>query len=178
MLECGYINSRALVLYYFRKCDSMQTSFFTLMLKVISERLIARLCRPGRFLELNFARHSIVVYQWVTNITHVILLNYFCNRRYNSQHRTNTRVSVLIKVTKSACSNYNSERAEEMHIHFTYYWSLNVREESTFMVFENKHLKKIFGLKRQEVTGERRKLHKEQHSQFVGSLLTTYCSDD
>ncbi|KAJ4429512.1 hypothetical protein ANN_21681 [Periplaneta americana] len=38
-------------------------------------------------------------------------------------------------------------------------WTLTVREEHRFRVFENKVLRKIFGAKRDEVTGEWRKLH-------------------
>jgi hypothetical protein len=40
-------------------------------------------------------------------------------------------------------------------------WSLKLREERTLRVFENRVLRKIFGLKRDEVTGEWRKLHDE-----------------
>ena len=38
-------------------------------------------------------------------------------------------------------------------------WSLALREEHRLRVFENKVLRKIFGVKRYEITGERRKLH-------------------
>jgi len=38
-------------------------------------------------------------------------------------------------------------------------WSLTLREESRLKVFENKDLRRIFGPKRHEVTGERIKLH-------------------
>ncbi|KAJ4450621.1 hypothetical protein ANN_02049 [Periplaneta americana] len=38
-------------------------------------------------------------------------------------------------------------------------WTLTLREEQTLRVFENKILRKIFGAKRDEVTGEWRKLH-------------------
>jgi hypothetical protein len=38
-------------------------------------------------------------------------------------------------------------------------WSLTLREVHRLMVFENRVLKKIFGPKRGEVTGEWRKLH-------------------
>jgi hypothetical protein len=40
-------------------------------------------------------------------------------------------------------------------------WSLALREENILRVFENSVLRKIFGPKRDEVTGERRKLHNE-----------------
>ena len=41
-------------------------------------------------------------------------------------------------------------------------WSLTLREERRLRVFENKVLRRIFGLKRDEVTGEWRRLHKEE----------------
>jgi len=41
-------------------------------------------------------------------------------------------------------------------------WSLPLREERRLRVFENRVLRRIFGPKRDEVTGERRKLHNEE----------------
>ena len=38
-------------------------------------------------------------------------------------------------------------------------WSLTLREERRLRVFENRVLRGIFGLQRDEVTGEWRKLH-------------------
>jgi hypothetical protein len=40
-------------------------------------------------------------------------------------------------------------------------WSLTLREELRLKVFENRVLGRVFGLKRDDVTGEWRKLHKE-----------------
>ena len=40
-------------------------------------------------------------------------------------------------------------------------WSLTLREDRGLRVFENRVLRRIFGLKRGEVTGECRKLHNE-----------------
>jgi hypothetical protein len=40
-------------------------------------------------------------------------------------------------------------------------WSLTLKEEPRLRVFENRVLRKIFGPKRDEVTGEWRKLHNE-----------------
>ena len=45
-------------------------------------------------------------------------------------------------------------------------WSLTLREESRLRVFEYKVLRIVFGLKRDEVTGEWRKLHKEELRKF------------
>ena len=41
-------------------------------------------------------------------------------------------------------------------------WSLTLREEHRLRVFENRVLRKVFGPKRDEVTGEWRKLHNEE----------------
>jgi len=41
-------------------------------------------------------------------------------------------------------------------------WSLTFREERRLRVFENRVLKRVFGPKRDEVTGEWRKLHNEE----------------
>jgi len=41
-------------------------------------------------------------------------------------------------------------------------WSLTVKEERRLQVFENRVLRRIFGPKRDEVTGEWRKLHNEE----------------
>ncbi|KAJ4443791.1 hypothetical protein ANN_05569 [Periplaneta americana] len=50
-------------------------------------------------------------------------------------------------------------------------WTLTLREEQRLRIFENKVLRKIFGAKRDEVTGEWRKLHN-------GELHTLYPSPD
>ena len=41
-------------------------------------------------------------------------------------------------------------------------WSLTLREDRRLRVFENRVLRRVFGPKRDEVTGEWRKLHKEE----------------
>jgi len=41
-------------------------------------------------------------------------------------------------------------------------WSLTLREEHRLRVFDNRVLKKVFGPRRDEVTGEWRKLHNEE----------------
>jgi hypothetical protein len=52
------------------------------------------------------------------------------------------------------------------------YWPLELREEHRLSVFENRVLRKVFGQKRNEITGEWRKLHNEElcvctHSQIL-----------
>jgi hypothetical protein len=41
-------------------------------------------------------------------------------------------------------------------------WSLTLREERRLRVFENRVLRRVFGPKRDEMTGEWRKLHNEE----------------
>jgi hypothetical protein len=41
-------------------------------------------------------------------------------------------------------------------------WSLTLREERRLRVFENRVLRRVFGPRSDEVTGEWRKLHKEE----------------
>ena len=48
-------------------------------------------------------------------------------------------------------------------------WSLILREEHRLRVFENRALRRIFGPKKGEVTGEWRKLHNEEFDDL-------YCS--
>ena len=48
-------------------------------------------------------------------------------------------------------------------------WSLTLREERRLKMFENRALRRIFGPKRDEGTGESRKLHNEE-------LNNLYCS--
>jgi len=43
-------------------------------------------------------------------------------------------------------------------------WSLTFREERRLRVFDNRMLRRVFGPKRDEVTGEWRKLHNEEPS--------------
>jgi len=48
-------------------------------------------------------------------------------------------------------------------------WSLTLREERRLRVFENRVLRGIFGPKRNEVTGEWRKLHNEELNDLYSS---------
>ena len=41
-------------------------------------------------------------------------------------------------------------------------WSLKLREERRLRLFENRVLRRLFGPKRDDVTGELRKLHNEE----------------
>jgi hypothetical protein len=51
-------------------------------------------------------------------------------------------------------------------------WSLTLREEHRLRVFENRVLRRIFGPKRDEVTGEWRELHnKELHDLYASPSI-------
>jgi hypothetical protein len=45
-------------------------------------------------------------------------------------------------------------------------WSLTLRQEHRLRVFENRVLRRMFGPKRDQVTGDRRKLHNEELHNF------------
>jgi len=49
-------------------------------------------------------------------------------------------------------------------------WSLILMEERRLRVFENRTLRRIFGPKRDEVTGQWRKLHNEEPNYLYCSL--------
>ena len=48
-------------------------------------------------------------------------------------------------------------------------WSLSLREECRLMMFEKRVLRRIFGPKRDEVTGEWRKLHNKELNDLYSS---------
>jgi len=48
-------------------------------------------------------------------------------------------------------------------------WSLTLRKERKLRVFENVVLRRIFGLRRDEVTGEWRRLHKKELNDLYSS---------
>jgi len=50
-------------------------------------------------------------------------------------------------------------------------WSLTLKEERRLKVFENRELKIIFGAKRDELTGECRKLHNEKLNDLHSSNI-------
>ena len=48
-------------------------------------------------------------------------------------------------------------------------WSLTLKEERRLRVFENRVLRRIYGPKRDKVTGEWRKLHNEELNNLYSS---------
>jgi hypothetical protein len=70
------------------------------------------------------------------------------------------------------------ERLKYVKLHFCLWfvfyeggtWSLTLREEHRLRVFENTVPRRIFGPKRDEVTGDWRKLHNEELHNLYSSL--------
>jgi hypothetical protein len=56
-------------------------------------------------------------------------------------------------------------------------WSLTLREEHGLRVFENRVLRRIFGPKNDEVTGEWRRLHNEELNDVYSSPKLFGCSN-
>ena len=68
------------------------------------------------------------------------------------------------------CSCVKTERTIILNIRYgCETWSLTLREERRLRVFENRVLRRVFGPKRDEITGEWRKLHNEEFNDL-------YCS--
>jgi hypothetical protein len=61
-------------------------------------------------------------------------------------------------------------------------WYLTLREEHRLRLFENRVLRRIFGPKRDEVTGDLRKLYNEEATNISGHLyrfcLVGWCNDN
>ena len=73
---------------------------------------------------------------------------------------------MLLIETNLKCSSINSTIYRTIILPVVLYrcesWSLTLREERRLRVFENRILRRIFGPKRDEVTGEWRKLQNEE----------------
>jgi hypothetical protein len=57
-------------------------------------------------------------------------------------------------------------------------WLLTLKEKRRLRVFENRVLRRIFGPKRDEVTGDWIKLHNEDPNDLYSSPSHHYCSSD
>jgi hypothetical protein len=57
----------------------------------------------------------------------------------------------------------------EMNSTYFHSWSVTLREKQRLRVFENRVLRGIFGPKRNEATGEWRRLHKEELNDLYSS---------
>ena len=67
------------------------------------------------------------------------------SRLLSKKLKVNTHKTVMLPVVLYDCET----------------WSLTLREEHGLRVFENKVLRKIFGTKKYEITGEWRKIHND-----------------
>jgi hypothetical protein len=65
---------------------------------------------------------------------------------------------LILKIETVCFSKYNLP----VVLYWCETWSLTLREEHRLRVFENRLLRRIFGPKRDEVTGGWRKLHNEE----------------
>ena len=80
------------------------------------------------------------------------------------------RIAAL--VPEFAVKDLRLGRTLMMMIYICETWSLTLREEQRSRVFENKVLRKIFGAKRGEITGEWRKLHNSEiHAMYSARKL-------
>ncbi|KAJ4439155.1 hypothetical protein ANN_15112 [Periplaneta americana] len=70
-----------------------------------------------------------------------------------------TLYAMLLEVRLMAIVNQHWQLLLPVVLYGCETWTLTLREEQRLRVFENKVLRKIFGAKRDEVTGEWRKLH-------------------
>ena len=84
----------------------------------------------------------------------------------------------------NSCSSLSKNTSIKIHrpmiLHVVLYgcetWSLTLREERRLRKLENRVLRRILGPKREEVTGEWRKLHNDELHDLY--FLTKYCSGD
>jgi hypothetical protein len=65
-------------------------------------------------------------------------------------------------VFRFALQKYKEQDIQKFNFAFGFVWLLTLREECRLRVFENGVLRKIFGLKRDELTGKCSKLHNEE----------------
>ena len=86
------------------------------------------------------------------NVCYHSLQNLLSSSLISKNIKTKTHRTIILPVVLNGCET----------------WSLAMREERRLRVFGNRVLRRIFGPKRDEVTGEWRKLHNEE--------LNMYCS--
>ena len=79
------------------------------------------------------------------NACYYSVQNLLCSRLLSKNLKIKIYRSIILPVVLYGCET----------------WSLTLREECRLRVFENRVLRRVFGPKRDEVTGEWRKLHEE-----------------
>jgi hypothetical protein len=86
-----------------------------------------------------------------------------CRKVFNINEFENTTLrSLLVTLSKNVKIKIYRNIILPVVLYGCESWSLTLREESRLRVFENEVLRKIFGPKRDEVTGEWRGLHNKE----------------
>ena len=96
-----------------------------------------------RATNINDIREEIKCRINIGNACYYSLEKILSSRLLSMKLKGNTHKTIILPVVLYGCET----------------WSVTLREEHRLRVFENKALRKIFGTKRDEITGERRKLH-------------------
>jgi hypothetical protein len=94
----------------------------------------------------NFIREEIKSKLNSRNACYHAVQNLLTYRRLSKNVNVKIHKSIILRVVLYGCET----------------WSLRLREEHRLRVFENRVLRKVFGPKRDEVTGGWRKLHNEE----------------
>ena len=113
---------------------------------------------------------SVLPARWVSQS--VQSLNISCLRRLKLGNACYHSVQNLLS-SSLLSKNLNIKIYRTIILPFVLYgcetWSLTLREEHRLRVFENRVLRRIFGSKRDGVTGEWRKLHNEELNDLYSS---------
>jgi hypothetical protein len=80
-------------------------------------------------------------------------------------------LNIYLLITISNESSKYCSRSYQDVLYWCETWSLTLREEHRLSVFENRVLRRIFGPKRDEMTGDWRKLHNEELHNFYSSSM-------
>jgi hypothetical protein len=100
-----------------------------------------------------------------TTVTNQILIQEEIKRRFNSGNACYNSVQNILS-SRLLSKNIKIGMHKSVILPVVLYgcetWSLTLREKHRLGVFENRMLRRIFGQKRDEVTGEWRKLHNEE----------------
>ena len=78
---------------------------------------------------------------------------FLCSIAWNIFHSNEIYRNIIVPVVLYGCET----------------WSLTLREERKLRVFENMVFRRLFGLKRDEVTGEWRRMHNEELNDLYSS---------
>jgi hypothetical protein len=138
-------------------------------------RLLSRHQNSGQNYDIKIANRcfeNVAKFRYLgTNITNQNLIQEEIKRRLNSgndcYHSVQNLLSPLLSKTIKIRINKTIILPVVLYGYET--WSLTLREEHRLRVFENRVLRRIFGPRRDEVMGDWRKLHNEEHHNFCSS---------